>query len=65
MCLPLTKAVQPVLDNMHDHAAATRKAAFVGLSAKDEKHMLQILASIKENLLTAGTDDPCKSETGS
>lgn len=53
VCLHLTKAVQPLLEEMQAQAHATHVAAFTGISKKDERQMLKRLSHVKDNLVAA------------
>ena len=53
VCLHLTTGVRPLLDTMQARAKATQKAAFAGITEKEQKSMLQLLLKAKDNLVAA------------
>lgn len=56
VCLHLTPAVQPLLDQMHNHAKAAHDAAFAGISKTDEESMQHLLEMIKRNLASVDSE---------
>ena len=53
VCLHLASAVQPLLDTMQACAKATQKAAFTGITEKEQRYMLELLLKTKDNLVAA------------
>jgi DNA-binding MarR family transcriptional regulator len=51
--LHLTEAAQPVLVEMESHAAATRQDLLAGMSAAEQRQVLETLCALKKNLLQA------------
>ncbi|HEU4618380.1 MAG TPA: MarR family transcriptional regulator [Gammaproteobacteria bacterium] len=51
--LYLTEKCQPILAEMHDRAAKMLEEAFVGVTATAQRHLLEALCKIKQNLSSA------------
>jgi MarR family transcriptional regulator for hemolysin len=66
--LYLTTEAHPLLDLMRSTGQTTRDEAFVGISARDQQHLLKTLCLIKSNLLAAcalPVEDPEKTHVPS
>ncbi len=50
--LYLTRQVDPVLEKMESIKSEVRKEVFAGVSAQDQRHLLQVLQQIRGNLVT-------------